>query len=123
MIRILVVEDEPLIAMMLAEWLVEMGHEPLGPARTVSEALALIDGDKPDAAMLDVNLAGERCDRIVEVLSALMVPIAFATGGDTQSLPASFNNSVTLAKPYDFDAVRGAVESLVGKGGSAVPTA
>jgi CheY-like chemotaxis protein len=63
MARILIVEDEPLIAMMLAEWLVELGHEALGPAETVGDALRLIEETAPSAAILDINLQDQRCER------------------------------------------------------------
>lgn len=112
MARILAVEDEPLIAMMLADWLVELGHDCLGPACSVTEALTLIEEAKPDAIILDVNLRGERCDRVIEVLLRQTIPFALATGADAGSAMALCASSPNLTKPYDFEALRRVVATL-----------
>lgn len=109
---ILVVEDEPLIGMMLADWLIELGHEPVGPCGSVSEALTAAEKVALDAAILDVNLRGERCDRVADALAKRSVPLAFATGADAGSLPAGFAACCTLLKPYDFDSVQRVVSLL-----------
>lgn len=112
MARILVVEDEPLISMLLADWLVELGHEVLGPAETVGEALRLIDETNPTAAILDVNLHDQRCDDIAEKLAARSIPMAFATGSHVETAPAKFGDVLTIMKPYDFAAVERMLVSL-----------
>jgi DNA-binding response OmpR family regulator len=109
--RILIVEDEPLISMMLEDWLVEMGHQALGPAGSVDQALELARNAKFDAAILDVNLQRERCDPVADVLTNRRVPFAFATGEGAASIDKRFAGSPTLSKPYDFIAV----QSVIGK--------
>lgn len=113
--RILVVEDEVLISMLLGDWLSEMGHELVGPAHTVAEALALIETNAPAAALLDVNLHGEKCDAIADVLAARNVPMAFATGSHADAIAERFSGSLTLAKPYDFDSVSTVVGKLLSR--------
>lgn len=77
--RILVVDDEPLISMLVENWLGELGCEVVGPARTVADGLALADGQL-DGAILDVNLAGGTCYPLANALRLRGVPLAFATG-------------------------------------------
>jgi DNA-binding response OmpR family regulator len=115
MVRILVVEDEVLIAMMLGDWLTEMGHELVGPAHTVAEALKLIESSAPAAALIDVNLHGEKSDAIADVLAARNVPMAFATGMSSDAISERFSNSLALAKPYDYEAIRNVVEKLLSR--------
>ena len=115
MARILVVEDEPLIGLMLADWLTELGHEPVGPSTSVSGSLALVEKTDLDAAILDVNLGSERCDMVADALAKRSVPLAFATGADAGSLPAGFAGCCTLLKPYDFDSVQRVVQLLVSR--------
>ena len=77
--RILVVDDEPLISMLVENWLGELGCKVVGPARTVADGLALTDGQL-DGAILDVNLTGGTCYPLANALRLRGVPLAFATG-------------------------------------------
>ena len=113
MARILVVEDEPLIRMMLADWLVELGHQAIGPATTNEAALTFIGPTLIDAAILDVNLGRQRSDPVADALVGLGVPFAFATGGSSDSLAPRFAGSQTLSKPFDFEAVNRLVATLI----------
>lgn len=112
MARILMVEDEPLIALMLAEWLTELGHEPIGPASSVSEAIGIISAEKLDAAIVDINLRGDRCDLVAEELARRTIPFVFATGGDADSFATCFASYTRLLKPYNFKALSRAVDFL-----------
>jgi two-component SAPR family response regulator len=79
-LRVLIVEDEFLLAMEL-ETLVECGGStPVGPASSVRHALALIDGEEPDIALLDVNLKGERATPVAAALQERGVPYVLITG-------------------------------------------
>ena len=78
--RILVVEDDPLIAMDLAELVVAHGAEPLGPVPTVRAALAALTGGAPDLAVLDLNLRGERSVPVAAALHDANVPFVLTTG-------------------------------------------
>ena len=78
--RILVVEDDPLIAMELADLLAGRGAEPMGPAPTVRAALAALAESRPEAAVLDLNLRGERSTPVAAALREAGVPFVLATG-------------------------------------------
>lgn len=100
--RVLIVEDEYLVAMDLAEALEERGILVVGPVASVGEALEQIEnGQRLDAAVLDVNLGGERVYRVAEALSARGVPFIFTTGYDADLLPESLLSVPRLEKPAD----------------------
>jgi DNA-binding response OmpR family regulator len=102
MARVLVLEDEPLIAMMMEDWLRELGHEPIGPVGSVAEALVLVESTRLDAALLDVAVAGDTSFRVAERLQAHQVPFAFVTGRGSVRGPEEFRGAAFLAKPFDF---------------------
>jgi CheY-like chemotaxis protein len=111
--RVLVLEDEPLIAMMVKEWLEELGCETVGPAATVAKALDLIEGSPVDAALLDVSLRDQDCSRVAEALAKQGVPFAFASGGPTDGFASRYGQALSLPKPYDFDSLRKVVGHLL----------
>ena len=78
--RILVIDDEPLISMLVEDWLTELGCEVVGPARTVQDGLDLIEKGALDGAILDVNLGSNKSFLVAEALRNRGVPFAFATG-------------------------------------------
>ena len=78
--RVLVVEDDPLIAMELADLLATGGVEPLGPVPTIQAALATLAAAQPDAVVLDLNLRGERSTPVARALLAAGVPFVLTTG-------------------------------------------
>jgi DNA-binding response OmpR family regulator len=111
--RILVVDDEPLISMLVENWLVELGCEVVGPAGTVEDGLTLA-GDAPlDGAILDVNLGNDTCYSIANTLRARGVPLAFATGDGVLDATQGFKDPILLPKPFDFDNVKTALEALL----------
>lgn len=98
--KILIVEDDALIAMELEERLQEMGYDVLGPAATVDEARQALNGRRPDAALLDSNLAGVSSTELAAALAADGVPVAFCTGYDTiKNLPPQLKHAPILTKP------------------------
>ncbi len=97
--RILVVEDEALIAVMVEDMLADMGGDVVGPAGTIAAALELARGEALDAAVLDVNVRGERIDPVAEALMARGVPVLFATGYGEVRL-ASGAPATVIDKPY-----------------------
>ena len=101
--RILIVEDEALVAMLVEDALLDAGAEVVGPVATVAEAMALLDTAAPDAAVLDLNLAGETSTPVADVLAARSVPFVVATGYGAEGLPAGHASVPVLAKPYDPD--------------------
>ena len=116
--RILIVEDEPLIAMMLEDFLDVLGKQMAGQADTVADAIALIeqggiDQSGVDAAILDVNLrGGEKSWPIADALAAKGVPFVFATGGSHDGVIEEHRGRPTLAKPFTMDGVAKALEAL-----------
>ncbi|MDZ4789628.1 MAG: response regulator [Hyphomicrobiales bacterium] len=112
MARILIVEDEPLISAVLEDWLSDLGHQVVGPACSVKQALSVITNASFDAAILDVNLGGERCDLLVDVLLACGAPFAFTTGDATDTVDKRFK-SLTVTKPYDFETIERLIASLL----------
>jgi DNA-binding response OmpR family regulator len=109
--RVLVLEDEPLIAIMVRGWLTDLGCETVGPAHTVSSALALIEDGPLDGAILDVSIGDHDCAPVAEALRHKGIPFAFATGHAVDGLAA---DALSLSKPYDFAALRGVVAGLLG---------
>jgi DNA-binding response OmpR family regulator len=99
--RILIVEDELLTAMELADALRSAGYQVLGPTPSVSEALQLLRSERPDAAVLDVNLAGEWVTPVAEVLRAMFVPFILSSGYGAADLHAEpvLRDAVNVGKP------------------------
>jgi CheY-like chemotaxis protein len=110
--RILVVEDEALIAMMVANCLERRGHAVLGPATTLTEALALCEAILPDLALVDINLRDGSSG--VALARALVerreLPVIFASGQMIEAKRASALALGYLRKPYEPEAVWRSVE-------------
>lgn len=101
--RVLVVEDEPLVAMLVEDALIEAGYVVVGPAGTVKEALRLLGQDTPDALVLDLNLAGEASTPVADAAAARGIPYVIATGYGAAGVPVAHRSAAILAKPYDPD--------------------
>jgi len=118
--RVLVVEDEGLVAMALEAALTAVGYDVVGPAPTTKKALTLIGAEAIDAALLDVNLGSERVDIVAQALADAAIPFVFATGYCSKSaLPPAFANQTTLKKPYQADQLLNVVAQLVRAGQAA----
>ncbi|MBS0386462.1 MAG: response regulator [Proteobacteria bacterium] len=111
---ILVVEDDALIAMELAERLVELGYVALEPAPTLDAAEALIARQRPDAALLDANLGGVSSLPLGARLAAIGVPVALCTGYDTiRNLPPELATAPILTKPISDDSLCAALRAML----------
>jgi DNA-binding response OmpR family regulator len=114
--RVLVVEDEALIGMLLEDELLEAGAEVVGPACSVKEALELIDQVTADgglsAAVLDINLEGETVLPVADRLAALNVPFVFATGYGKGYNQGLHTVAPILVKPFDGNQVTDLVRNL-----------
>ena len=108
---ILVVEDEPLIAMMLEDFLESLGHSVTATCESVADALAVADKGGFDLAILDVNLKGESVWPVAARLREKNVPFVIATGGHVDPPPAEFANVPVIEKPYTVDRVTPALEA------------
>ena len=110
--RILVVEDEILIALELRDELLDAGAQVIGPALSVPAALRLIEEKKPTAAILDVWLGTEDSLVIVHRLEALGVPFVLHTGHFTGGLPRDWPQVLVIKKPASRQALLAAIASL-----------
>jgi CheY-like chemotaxis protein len=106
---ILIVEDEPLIAMMLEDFLDSLGHTVAGTCDTVAEALDRVGQGGFDIAIIDVNLNGEQVWPVADRLAAQGVPYVLATGGHIDPPPAAHAAAPVLAKPFTIDAIEPAL--------------
>ncbi len=98
--RILVVEDEALIAMDLQALLEDAGYRVLGPANSSAAALALIDTEEPDVALLDVNLGRSDAFGVANVLTERKTQMIFLTGHTAHKLPPAHRHLPLVSKPY-----------------------
>ena len=111
--RVLIVEDESLVAMLLETILEDMGCVPVGPAATVDEGLRMAS-EPVDAALLDVNVAGRQVFPIAQALKDRGVPFVFSTGYGEGGLPDEWRGLPTLQKPFTEAAVRDALMKAMG---------
>jgi CheY-like chemotaxis protein len=110
--RILIVEDNFIIAAALARILKAQGAEPIGPAATVSDALALIAQDERiDGAALDINLRGKMVYPVADALRAKNVPMVFMTGYDVKSIAPAYREVPCMQKPVTVGLL---IEALFG---------
>ena len=113
--RILIVEDESLVAMLLETILEDMGCTPVGPIGTVDEALAIAtDHADLDGALLDVNVAGQEVFPVAAALKARGVPFVFSTGYGEGGLPDEWRGQATIQKPFTEAAIRDALMKALG---------
>ncbi|MBA3878250.1 MULTISPECIES: response regulator [Sphingomonas] len=111
---VLIVEDEPLIAMMLEDYLGALGKTVIGPADSCAEALALIAQGGIDAAILDVNLrGGETSSPIADALAAAGIPFLFASGGASDGVDGPHADRPVLAKPFTMEAVSRGLSAII----------
>jgi PAS domain S-box-containing protein len=112
--RVLVVEDEALISLQIEEALKGLGCSVIGPAASVAEALTLLRQRAPDAAVLDVNLAGERSDQVAQALTALGIPFLYCTGyADVGEVSNALGGGKRLSKPLDPFKLADALQQLI----------
>jgi DNA-binding NtrC family response regulator len=112
MARILIVDDEPLITVMMEEWLSELGHVVVGPAQNLAAGLKLAESDI-DAAIVDVSLGKDNCYPLVDALIARGLPFALATGHGRDGVEPRYREQATLSKPFDFGAFRRTIDQLM----------
>lgn len=101
--RILLVEDEYLIRMLLEDMLDDLGYAVTGAAGSVPEASALARSQDFDAAILDVNLDGQEVFPVAEILAGRGLPFVFVTGYGGGGLPEAYRSRPTLQKPFQID--------------------
>jgi DNA-binding NtrC family response regulator len=115
--RILVIEDDSMIRMLLADMLESLGHTVAGEAARIDEALAAAQNATCDVAILDVDLGGKSCEPVAQALAGRKIPFIFATGYGAQALPESFRDRPTLKKPFHLDGLGQTIETALRAGG------
>lgn len=113
--RVLVIEDEALIAMALTDYLTEAGCVVVGPAQSLERAAALISEGGFDAALVDGNLSGRSVDSLALALTQKNIPFAFVSGYGREGLPESFREALLVEKPFTPDQVIAAIERLLAR--------
>lgn len=109
---VLIVEDDPIIALDFEDTILGFGVKTVRTAGNVARALAMIADRAPDFALLDVGLVRENSFAIAERLDALMIPFVFVTGyGVDVRLPAALADKPRLPKPYSSDALKALLRS------------
>ena len=111
--KILVVEDEYLVASLIQNVLESAGCIVFGPIPRLAEAMQAADAESCDAAVLDVNLGGERVFSVAAVLRRRHIPFVFVTGYGTEALPPELHKRPTLHKPFRNEELLKAVSGLV----------
>jgi CheY-like chemotaxis protein len=101
--RVLVVEDELLVLMMIEDMLADLGCESVIAAATVDKALAVIDAQVIDAAMLDMNLKGNNSHVVAEALAARGVPFVYSTGAGGPNMRDGYRDRPVLKKPFKYE--------------------
>jgi DNA-binding response OmpR family regulator len=114
-LRVLIIEDEFLIAMMLEEFLLDLNFEPVGPITRLDEALEAVKSQQFDVALLDVNLGTEVSYPVADLLTARHIPFAFMSGTGRDSFPDQHKSQLNLSKPYTLDDVSNVLAILTGR--------
>ena len=111
---ILIVEDEPLIAMMLEDFLETLGHRVVGTCESVDEAIARVEQGGFDLAIIDVQLKdGKSVWPVADKLAENGLPFVLATGGHVEPPPAQHRDAPVLSKPYTIDSIEPAIEQAI----------
>jgi CheY-like chemotaxis protein len=110
--RVLVVEDEVLVGMLLEEMLQELGYELAALATHLEQALSLARSEPFDFALLDINLNGKQSFPVADAIRARGLPFLFATGYGTRILEAPYKDAPILQKPFSLEELRHALERI-----------
>ena len=110
--RVLLVEDEPMIAFALEDMVIELGYEVVGPAFRLAEALDLAGREQFDAAVLDVNLNEQQSFPVADLLTSRGIPFLFATGYAEGGV-SWHGKAGLIAKPYSRDQLARALATLL----------
>jgi CheY-like chemotaxis protein len=114
---VLIVEDDPIIALDFEDTILGFGVKRVRTAASVAKALEMIAGRAPDFALLDVGLVREKSFAIAERLEALKIPFIFVTGyGAPGTFPAAFAHKPKLSKPYSPEALQALLKQQTGGG-------
>lgn len=111
--RILIIEDEPLLALHLETLLADAGFEMVDTAGTIEAALAIVAEAEIAAALLDANLSGRSAEPVASALALRGIPFIFVTGYGRESLPSQYQNVTMMTKPVDDRLLIRAIQRLI----------
>jgi CheY-like chemotaxis protein len=111
--RVLLVEDETLVAMMMGEMLIDLGYAVVGPMNDKESALAAAQQGGVDCAILDLNLDGFASYPIADELAARAIPFLFLTGYDKEAIDRRYASVPLLQKPVDEQSLRQSIAALL----------
>ena len=110
---ILLVEDEVMIRMMVADMLEELGYVIAGEAGDIDEGVRLVQSTDFDIAILDVNVNGKVITPVAEAVQLRGRPFVFATGYGAQGLPEKFRDRTTIQKPFQIETLARTIEIVL----------
>ena len=113
--RVLIVEDEAVIAGLIETILGEAGYSIVGPVATLERALATIERERLDAALLDVRINGHDAFAVADVLMARRIPFIFVSGFTRKHMPPGYRHCAYIAKTFTPDAILGRLDEVVGR--------
>ena len=111
-LRILIVEDEMTIALLMEDMVLDLGHQAAGLAMRLPQALQLAETADVDLAILDVNLDGRMSFPVAEVLMRRGVPFLFATGYGSGGIEAPYRDRVVIQKPFSLEDLSRAIDRV-----------
>ena len=111
--RVLLVEDEPLVSMMLADMLAAFGHKVDGPYNRFSDAMLAAKSNNLQAGILDVNLGGEKTYAVADILANRKIPFAFVTGYGPDTIVSEFSHAPVLQKPIEAAKLHALLQQIV----------
>jgi CheY-like chemotaxis protein len=112
-LSVFVLEDEPLIHMLLTDMTEDLGHRVVADAATITEALTMAESAEFDLAFLDVNIAGRTSDDVAAIVARRGLPLIFITGYDTKGLPEGFRDRPMIQKPFTSDGLKAAIDQAL----------
>lgn len=111
--RCLLVEDESIVRLMVADMLEQLGHDVVAEAANINSALNIAKTAEFDIAILDINIAGDRIDPVAELIEERGIPFIFASGYGRAGAPEKFRNRPVVQKPFLIESLKDTVEEAV----------
>ena len=113
-LRILVVEDSPVIAMATEDMLRAFGHMPLGPVGNMADALASVENEEMDAAIVDLNIRGTKVFSLLSILERRGIPFLIVSGYADWKMPNEWARRPRLQKPFSETQLRDKLTDVLG---------
>jgi CheY-like chemotaxis protein len=112
-LKVLIVEDEAIVSFLIEDMLRELGFATVWHATSVEGALAMLSDRRPDAAVLDVNLAGEMVFPVATHLATSRISFIFATGYGRKGIPDAWIETPVIQKPFDIETLGRALGTVI----------